>query len=91
MLQALGLNQSQIRRIFLRLGFLIGIIGLACGVGLALVLCLIQQHYHLLPLPSVYFIPYLPGEGATDRFADDRRRRINIYLLRNDLPELAGW
>jgi len=60
MLQALGLNQSQIRKIFLRLGFLIGTVGLACGVGLALGLCLIQQYWHLIPLPSVYYIPYLP-------------------------------
>jgi len=60
MLQALGLNQAQIRKIFLRLGFLIGTIGLACGVGLGLAFCLIQQHFHLIPLPSVYYIPYLP-------------------------------
>ena len=60
MLQALGMNQTQIRQIFLRLGFLIGSIGLAVGIGLALILCLAQQHFQFIPLPSVYYIPYLP-------------------------------
>lgn len=60
MLQALGVNQTQIRKIFLRLGFLIGSIGLTGGIVLALGLCLAQQHFHFLPLPSVYFIAYLP-------------------------------
>jgi len=60
MLQALGVNQLQVRKIFLRLGFLIGGIGLMTGIGLALALCLAQQHFQFIPLPSVYFIPYLP-------------------------------
>ncbi|MFH1212764.1 MAG: ABC transporter permease [Candidatus Neomarinimicrobiota bacterium] len=60
MLQALGMHPAQIRAIFLRLGLLIGSIGLTCGVGLALVFCILQQHFHFIPLPSVYFIPYLP-------------------------------
>ncbi|MBP7885827.1 MAG: ABC transporter permease [Candidatus Marinimicrobia bacterium] len=60
MLQALGMNQTQVRQIFLRLGFLIGSIGLTVGIGLALILCLAQQHFQFIPLPSVYYIPYLP-------------------------------
>ena len=60
MLQTLGMNSSHIRGIFLRLGFITGSIGLFVGLGLALILCLIQQYYQLIPLPSVYFIPYLP-------------------------------
>jgi len=62
MLQALGLNQKLIRGIFLRLGMLIGSIGLAIGLTFSLLLCLLQQFYRFIPLPSVYFIPYLPME-----------------------------
>ncbi|MDD5539598.1 MAG: FtsX-like permease family protein, partial [Candidatus Marinimicrobia bacterium] len=60
MLQALGVNQFQVRKIFLRLGLLIGNIGLIAGIVPALALCLAQQHFQFIPLPSVYFIPYLP-------------------------------
>lgn len=60
MLQTLGMNRNHIQGIFLRLGFLTGSIGLFVGLGLALIFCLIQQYYRILPLPSVYFIPYLP-------------------------------
>lgn len=60
MLQALGVDQFQVRKIFLRLGLLIGNIGLIAGIVPALVLCLAQQHFQFIPLPSVYFIPYLP-------------------------------
>lgn len=62
MLQTLGMNSAHIKGIFLRLGFITGSIGLLVGLLLATLLCLIQQHYKLIPLPSVYFIPYLPVE-----------------------------
>jgi len=60
MLQVLGLNRSHIRRVFMRLGFIVGSIGMTVGVLLALAFCLSQQYYRYLPLPPVYFIPYLP-------------------------------
>lgn len=59
-MQALGMNNKQIQQIFLRLGYLIGLIGLGSGVSLALIVCGLQQAYHFIPLPSVYFITYLP-------------------------------
>lgn len=62
MLQTLGMNHRHIRGIFLRLGFITGLTGLLFGLSLALILCLLQQHYRFIPLPSVYFIPYLPVE-----------------------------
>lgn len=62
MLQTLGMNNSHIKGIFLRLGFITGSIGLLFGLSLALIICLLQQYYKFIPLPSVYFIPYLPVE-----------------------------
>ncbi len=60
MLQTLGMNNSHIKGIFLRLGFITGTIGLVLGLLLSLILCLSQQYFQFIPLPSVYFIPYLP-------------------------------
>lgn len=62
MLQTLGMNRAHICGIFLRLGFLTGSIGLFVGLLLALTICLLQQHWQFIPLPAVYFIPYLPVE-----------------------------
>ncbi len=62
MLQALGLNQKHLKSIFLRLGILTGCLGLLVGLTLSIILCVLQQKYQFIPLPSVYFIPYLPVE-----------------------------
>jgi lipoprotein-releasing system permease protein len=62
MLQALGMNQHHIQGIFLRLGVIIGSFGLIIGLGIALILSLLQIRFQLIPLPPVYFIPYLPME-----------------------------
>jgi len=60
MLQALGVNREQLRKIFTRLGMLTGSIGLLVGLVLSVGLMMTQQKFHFIPLPSVYFIPYLP-------------------------------
>jgi len=62
MLQALGMNGGHIQGIFLRLGFITGSAGLVFGLIISLAICLIQQTYRIIPLPPVYFIPYLPVE-----------------------------
>ncbi len=62
MLQALGMNRKHIKSIFLRLGMITGSLGLGIGLGISLVLCLLQSVYKFIPLPAVYFIPYLPVE-----------------------------
>ncbi|MCF7740643.1 MAG: ABC transporter permease [Candidatus Marinimicrobia bacterium] len=62
MLQALGMNRKQLKTIFLRLGFFTGSIGLGTGIILSSLICYIQQVYKIIPLPSVYFIPYVPVE-----------------------------
>jgi len=60
MLQALGVNNIQLRKIFIRLGMITGMIGMVVGLLLSLTIVLLQSKYHFIPLPSVYFIPYLP-------------------------------
>jgi lipoprotein-releasing system permease protein len=60
-LQALGGNKNFIRRIFLSEGLLIGIIGGALGIVLALVIAWLQVNYKLIPLQGGSFlIEYYP-------------------------------
>jgi lipoprotein-releasing system permease protein len=49
-LRSLGARDSLIKRIFMIEGWMISIIGALIGVGLGLLLCLIQQQYGIVSL-----------------------------------------
>ena len=58
---SLGASARAIRRLFLWLGLLIGIVGTAIGEGLALGLALLQQRYGIIPLPEeAYYMETAP-------------------------------
>jgi lipoprotein-releasing system permease protein len=60
-LMSLGTRQSQIRRIFIGQGVLIGVIGTAIGLVLGYALSWAGEHYHFISLsPEVYSINYVP-------------------------------
>jgi lipoprotein-releasing system permease protein len=60
-LMSMGTRKSQIRRIFISQGVLIGVIGTAIGLVLGFSLSWLGGHYHLLSLaPEVYSIDYVP-------------------------------
>jgi lipoprotein-releasing system permease protein len=61
-LLALGATPDQIRRLFELQGLRIGAVGTAWGLGSAVPLCLVADHYKLIKLPAaVYdFITYVP-------------------------------
>jgi lipoprotein-releasing system permease protein len=60
-LMSMGTRKSQVRRLFIAQGVLIGVIGTAIGVVLGYVLSWAGGHYHLIYLsPEVYSIDYLP-------------------------------
>jgi lipoprotein-releasing system permease protein len=60
-LMSLGTRKSQVRRMFIAQGALIGIIGTAVGLLLGYGLSWLGSHYHLLSLaPEVYSIDYVP-------------------------------
>jgi len=60
-LLSMGTRQSQIRRLFIAQGLLIGWIGTAIGLALGYVLAWTGAHYHLISLaPEVYSIDYVP-------------------------------
>jgi len=60
-LMSMGTRKSQIRRVFIAQGVLIGVIGTAIGLVLGYALSYVGGHYHLLALaPEVYSIDYVP-------------------------------
>jgi lipoprotein-releasing system permease protein len=60
-LMSMGVRKSQVRRMFIAQGALIGGIGTAIGLMLGYGLSWIGGHYHLLSLaPEIYSIDYVP-------------------------------
>ena len=60
-LMSMGTRKSQVRRLFITQGLLIGIIGTAIGLVLGYTLSWAGGHYHLLSLaPEVYSSDYVP-------------------------------
>src|ERR1700730_911407 len=60
-LMSMGARKSQVRRVFIAQGLLIGVIGTAMGLVLGYALSWAGGHYHLLSLaPEVYSIDYVP-------------------------------
>jgi len=60
-LMSMGTRKSQIRRLFVAQGVLIGLIGTAIGLTVGYALSWAGAHYHLISLaPEVYSIDYVP-------------------------------
>ena len=60
-LMSMGTRKSQVRRVFIAQGVLIGVIGTAIGLILGYFLSWAGGHYHFLSLsPEVYSIDYVP-------------------------------
>src|SRR5205807_1891163 len=60
-LMSMGTRRSQVRRLFMAQGVLIGVIGTVIGLVLGYLLSWGGGHYHLLSLsPEVYSIDYVP-------------------------------
>jgi lipoprotein-releasing system permease protein len=60
-LMSMGTRKSQVRRVFIAQGALIGLVGTAIGLVLGYALCWVGGHYHLFSLaPEVYSIDYVP-------------------------------
>jgi lipoprotein-releasing system permease protein len=60
-LMSMGTRKSQVRKVFIAQGVLIGVFGTAIGLVLGYLVCWVGGHYHLFPLaPEVYSIDYVP-------------------------------
>lgn len=62
-LRSMGATAAQVQRLFIALGFLVGVIGTGAGLLLALALGLIQERFGIIPLPQeAYYIDTAPVE-----------------------------
>tara|TARA_Y100000590_G_scaffold303751_1_gene342462 strand:+ start:838 stop:2055 length:1218 start_codon:yes stop_codon:yes gene_type:complete len=60
-LQSMGLHRLEIKKIILKEGASIGIMGAIGGVVISFVLLLFQKNFHIVSLPEdIYFMNYLP-------------------------------
>ena len=60
-LASMGASRQSLKRLFLSLGLMVGSVGTAAGLVLALVLGLIQQQYGVIPLPAeAYYMTTAP-------------------------------
>ena len=60
-LMSMGTRKSQVRKVFIAQGALIGVVGTGIGLVLGYALSWVGGHYHLFPLaPEVYSIDYVP-------------------------------
>ncbi len=64
-LTSLGATPAQVRRVFLLLGLLVGVGGALIGVGIAVVVGVLQQQFGFIPLPpEAYFLDHAPVDFA---------------------------
>jgi len=60
-LQSMGATRETVQKAFIRLGFLIGVLGIAIGEALAFVAAYLQKQYGVIPLPrETYFMDTAP-------------------------------
>jgi lipoprotein-releasing system permease protein len=60
-LMSMGATSKSIMNIFMKYGVMVGFVGSTVGVLLGVILCYIQFHWRLIPLPGdIYFIDTLP-------------------------------
>jgi len=84
-LQSLGASRKTMKRLFLLLGVLIGVVGTVIGESLALVLALLQQRFELIPLPAeAYYMTSAPVELRALDFG-------LVALVTLTLCGLAAW
>jgi lipoprotein-releasing system permease protein len=62
-MRSMGAGARGVRRLFVSLGFLVGVVGTGAGLLLALALGVLQQRYGIIPLPQeAYYIDTAPVE-----------------------------
>ena len=83
-LRSLGLNLQRIKRIFLTEGLIISSTGCLLGVGLGIILVILQQQFGLISLGQGYAMDAYPVEL---QFGDV----INVFLTVMAIGSLVSW
>ena len=86
-LQSMGTSKAGIRKIFLTEGLLLGIIGAASGIVLALLICLLQIKFHLIKISGGSFlIDYFPVKLIGTDFLMVAATAVSIAFLASWFP-----
>ncbi|MGG9970449.1 FtsX-like permease family protein [Ferruginibacter sp. SUN002] len=86
-LQSMGADKKMIYKIFLSEGLLLGIIGAATGIVLAVIICALQMKYKLISLQgSSFLIDYFPVKLQITDFALVTLTVLFITFLASFLP-----
>ncbi len=83
-LKAMGATSSFIQRIFLSEGVLLAMVGSILGIALALLFCLLQVTFKIIPLEGSFVIDYYPVKV----FASDLLLVLATVLL---ISIIASW
>ena len=59
-LRSLGMQESQIKRIFTLEGWMISLLGLACGLVVGIAFSLLQQHFGFIKMPGNFLVQAYP-------------------------------
>jgi lipoprotein-releasing system permease protein len=90
-LMAMGCTSSQIMRIFMLQGILIGVAGTILGALLGVAGSWLMDHYKVIQLPlDVYFIPYLPFRVRPVDFATITLTAFAISFVSTLYPALRA-
>lgn len=88
---AMGASRAAVRRLFVFLGFLVGVVGALSGGVLALVFGLVQDRYRLIPLPrEAYYLDAAPVELYAPDFVWVIALAVLLCTLAAYLPARAA-
>lgn len=59
-LRSLGMQESQIKRIFTLEGWMISLLGLACGLVVGIAFSMLQQHFGFIKMPGNFLVQAYP-------------------------------
>ncbi len=90
-LQSMGTSRSQIRKIFLSEGILLGGLGVVSGILLAMLICFLQIKFKLIPLRGGSFlIDYFPVKLIATDFLLVTGTAMMIALIASWFPALKA-
>lgn len=90
-LQSMGASPQKVQKIFLSEGILLGVIGAVTGISLAIVICLLQLKYKLIPLAGGSFlIDYFPVKLLWTDFVLVSFTTLIITFIASWLPALKA-
>lgn len=85
-LRSMGMTSGQVTGIFLRLGVMIGLVGLIIGIIIALILYFLQKQYGLIEVPPGFMIDSYPIELKLSDFIIAIITVLAISMLASILP-----